>query len=279
MAPGLAAATVDLEALSAAVDELGRQARLGLAALVAADLERLESAIEDGDRQVVDVRDRASALRARLLALPGVAPDAAAPMAPTTELVLGEATRTRFSMLYDALDATTDLPTSWARFTSSSLAAQGLTTVLLDHDASTGQAARLGSSAKYAEAIAQLDTSDAHIATAEAARDKLANTVDVATLTEWIDRNKAYDAALRALYDALARSNGRVNDEVRDAFEAEQAARDRLPPDTRGLVVILAEMARGGMNQAAIGIEDAAIRLRDAAVAAEAPLASPTPTP
>ena len=52
--------------------------------------------------------------------------------------------------------------------------------------------------------------------------------------------------------------------EVRDAFAAEQAAKERLPPDTRGLVVIMAEIARGGLNQAVIAIEEAKGRLREA---------------
>jgi hypothetical protein len=34
-----------------------------------------------------------------------------------------------------------------------------------------------------------------------------------------------------------------------------------LPPDTRGFVVILAEIARGGLNEAAIGIEETRGRL------------------
>jgi hypothetical protein len=279
IAPGLAAATDDLETLTLTVDGLGTQARLGLAALVAADVERLSSAIDAGTAQLTDVSDQATALRARLLALPVIAPDPAGPLPPSAELRLGRDVRDRFSVIYRALDATDELPAAWARFTSGSLAAQALTEVLLAHDASTGDAAKLGSSGKYAEALAQLDTSDALIGTARSARDKLANTVDVTTLTEWIERNATYDAALRDLYGALRGSKGKVNDEVRAAFEAEQAARERLPPDTRGLVVILAETARGGMNQAAIVIEDARIQLEDAVEAAKALAASPSPSP
>jgi hypothetical protein len=88
-------------------------------------------------------------------------------------------------------------------------------------------------------------------------RDNLAGSTDVATLTAWIDTNAAYDAALRRLYDALSESKGRVTDRVRDAFAAEQAARAQLPSDTRGLVVIMSDIARGGLNQAVIAIEEA----------------------
>ena len=49
---------------------------------------------------------------------------------------------------------------------------------------------------------------------------------------------------------------------VRAAFDREQAARARLPGDTRALVVIMADIAQGGLNQAAISIEEARVRPR-----------------
>ena len=79
----------------------------------------------------------------------------------------------------------------------------------------------------------------------------------MSTLTAWIDRNAAYDTALRRLYDALLSSKGRVTDKVRAGFDGEQAARHQLPPDTRGLVVIMSDIAEGGLNQAVISIEEA----------------------
>ena len=79
----------------------------------------------------------------------------------------------------------------------------------------------------------------------------------MSTLSGWIDRNAAYDTALRHLYDALLSSKGRVTDKVRAAFAGEQAARRQLPPDTRGLVVIMSDIAEGGLNQAVISIEQA----------------------
>ena len=47
--------------------------------------------------------------------------------------------------------------------------------------------------------------------------------VDVSTLTDWLDLNAAYDAALRHLYQALVDSKGRVTDEVRAAFDGREA--------------------------------------------------------
>ena len=88
-------------------------------------------------------------------------------------------------------------------------------------------------------------------------RDRLAPTTDVTTLTTWLDRNADYDGALRTLYQSLLDAKGRVTAAVRRAFTAEQKARERLPGDTRGLVVIMAEVAQGGLNQAVISIEEA----------------------
>ncbi len=66
-------------------------------------------------------------------------------------------------------------------------------------------------------------------------RDRLAATIDVGTLDEWLARNVAYDDALRGLWDALRRSKGRVTDAVRDAAAArERCARSCCPP-TPGL--------------------------------------------
>ena len=98
-------------------------------------------------------------------------------------------------------------------------------------------------------------------------RDALSNTADVTILDEWLTRNRNLDSALRDLYAALRDSKGKVTDEVRTAAAAEDAAQKRLPPDTRGLVIIMADIARGGLNQAVIGIEEAKGKLA-AAVAA-----------
>jgi hypothetical protein len=57
---------------------------------------------------------------------------------------------------------------------------------------------------------------------------------------------------------------GRVTGSVREAVAAEEAARARLPPDARGMVLIMADIGRGGMNGAVIAIEEARGRLADA---------------
>jgi hypothetical protein len=48
------------------------------------------------------------------------------------------------------------------------------------------------------------------------------------------------------------------------AIEAERQARSRLPGDSSGLVVIMSDLAQGGLNQAVIAIEEARGSLSDA---------------
>ena len=52
---------------------------------------------------------------------------------------------------------------------------------------------------------------------AKSLRDALANTVDVTTLTQWIDRNEEYDTALARLYRATIDAKGKITQELQDA--------------------------------------------------------------
>lgn len=254
--PGLAAVLDDLRALSDQVDRLGTLGRGALASVSARDTGQLQSAIDDGSGLVSEIATASGAIRTRLRALPGIE-GLAPPLPEEAALTLGAATQARYAALDAALTTTTGLNEAWLRLTAGSLAAIRLSTVLQDHDLSTAAAARLGRGAHYAAALGQLDRSDELVAEARTQRDTLANAADVSTLTRWLDLNAAYDKALRRLYAALRSSHGRATQAVRDAIAGEQAAHAQLPPDTRALVVIMGELARGGINQAVIAIEQA----------------------
>jgi len=211
------------------------------------------------------IRTRTGAIDAELAAVPLLdSPDGA--------YQVSAAQRERRTRLRDALGATVDLQGAWARLTAGSIAASRLAARLDDHDQAVLKAAEQGRNAKYKAAAATLDDADAAIADARTLRDRLAATVDVSTLDQWLDRNADYDTALRTLYLALKDVGGRVTDAVREAVAAERAAKDRLPPDRRGMIVIMAEIGRGGMSSAVIAIEEARGRLTDA-------LAAPSPSP
>jgi tetratricopeptide (TPR) repeat protein len=277
IAPHLEAATVLAERLSAEVDDLGTAGRVALAALVARDRDLLARTLAEGSRIAVAVEAAASQLRSEVRSLPGVSGLAPDPLPPTSELLLGVGQRRSVELLLRAADLAEDLDRTWRELTGGALPAIELMRLLEDHDTSTAAAAADGRAGRYPDAIAALDRSIAILEEARALRDELANRVDVSVLDEWLDRNAAYDTALRSLYEALRRSGGRVTDEVRDAFAAERAAKERLPPDTRGLVVIMAEIARGGLNQAVIAIEEAKGGLLDALDELEA-IGSPAPS-
>ena len=254
--PGLLAAADDLRRLAANVDGLSSLGTNALAAVNGGDTGAIQAAIVDGDTLIKTIADQTSALRVSLAALPGVGPGA--------EGRLGEPVRRQYQTLLGALDATAGLGDSWDRLTSGSLSAVRLQTTLAEHDAATLAAAKLGTAAKYAEAVAQLDASDAALASARQQRDIMSAAVDVSVLTQWIDRNADFDASLRKLYGLLVKSGGKVTTAVKNAITAQEAAKALLPVDTRALIVIMSDIARGGLNQAVISIEDARGQLTSA---------------
>ena len=263
----LDATTADLREVSDRVDALGIQARGALSALVANDQEGAATALETGDGLVAEIQERSAAIAAALGQVPLIG-------TPAAEYRLGPAVRERHARLVAALAETQGLDEAWASLAVGSAAASRLSQLLADHDETVLKAAAQGRDAEYADALAILDQADATIADARRLRDTLAATVDVETLDAWLDRSAAYDDALRELYDELRKSEGRVTAAVRTAMAGERAARDRLPADTRGLVVIMAEIGRGGMNGAIIEIEQASGELTDAL---DEPAASPVP--
>lgn len=263
----LDAIAADLREVSDRLDALGVQARGALSALVANDQERAATALETGDGLVAEIGERSTAIATALAQVPLIG-------TPAAEYRLGPAVRERHARLAAALAETRGLDEAWASLAVGSAAASRLSQLLAAHDETVLKAAAQGREAEYADALAILDEADATIADARRLRDTLAATVDVETLDAWLDRSAAYDAALRELYDELRKSEGRVTPAVRTAMTGEREARGRLPADTRGLVVIMAEIGRGGMNGAIIEIEQASGELTDALAESTA---SPTP--
>lgn len=247
--PGLAAAEADLVSLSDEVSSLGELGRGALGALVGQDLASLDATIADGTRLSQTIATHSEALRTTLLGLPGVGPTAALAISPEVQR--------RHTLALRAIESTDGLAAAWERLGAGALAATRVTVLLVDHDKTTGEAAAAGRAGKYPAALDKLTESDGQIAQARSLRDALAASVDVSTLTQWLDLNANYDKALRNLYQALIDSKGNVTAKVRAAFDAEKTALAALPADTKGLVVILAEIGRGGLNQAVITIEEA----------------------
>jgi hypothetical protein len=233
------------------------KARGVLAALAANDMTLADAAVATGTPIVNDIDTTSDALRQSLAEVPMVSgPEAAYAVSP--------AVRERYSNDLDGVDATKDIEADWTRLTVGSISASRLSTLLASHDAAVLAAAERGRARAWVAALQHLDDADTAISSARDLRDKLASSVDVSTLDAWLDRSAAYDKALRALYTALHDSGGVVNDPVRKAAADETAAKERLPPDTKALVLIMGEIGQSGMTDSAVAIEQAASDIDEA---------------
>ena len=202
--PMLDAAQADLSALAGQVEALGSQARGALAALNSLDPAGSDAAIADGDRLVADVIARTAALRHDLASVPYVG-------TPTAALTVSDAVVARHAALVAALDATDGLDAAWARLTIGSVAASRMSAALAEHDRLVVAATQDGRLAKYASAMKLLDKAEAQIAAARKERDGLVQTVDVSVLDQWLERNQAYDVALRNLYKEISKVGKKIS--------------------------------------------------------------------
>lgn len=247
----------DMRDLSLMIDGLGQQARVILTSLSSNDTDGAEAAIAVGTALLGDIDQQVERIRDALDVVPIIGSPAAA-------YELTPASTERHATYLRALDSTAGLEAAWTRLSIGSLSASRLSGLLAAHDQAVVDAAEAGRSADYATALERLDEADAAIAQARTMRDRMVATVDVTVLDEWLDRSAAYDVALRDLYVAVQRAGGEVTDAVREAIAAEERAKRRLPPDTRSLVLIMAEIGQSGINESAIAIDRARTDLDEA---------------
>ncbi len=263
-----------LTSIAVETDRLALLARGAVGALTQDDQAPFNAALAEGATVAAAIEAESATLRSELEALPGAAAEDA--------LGYGGAVVARRAAMLSALDATAGLSRSWTTLTAGSLQASGVITLLVEHDRTVAAAAAQGRSADYAAALGTLADAVARLDAATVIRDRLANSADVATLDTWVARNRRYDEALISLYGALRDAGGVISDAVRAAYQEEGLARAALPPDTRGLVVILADIGQGGLNQAVIAIDQARERLNLAlealAAAVDRPALATRPT-
>jgi hypothetical protein len=261
-------ATQQLQSISDAVDSLADAAKTALEQVASSDPTKLQESLEAGDELGASIDAASRALKASLADLPGAEPDAI--------IRYSNDTLVRRAAVLAALEATTNLDALWQQVTGKATEASQVTTLIGQHDQTVLDAAALGTKRQYAEASATLDRALLTVVDVKAARNKLIPDIGPTVLDEWIDRDRDYDLALKTLYDALVASGGKPTAAVVTAQRAERQAFKRLPPDRRTIIVIVAEVARGGLTQAVLAVEDARGRLEDAlAGAAAAPGASP----
>lgn len=247
LAPGLAAITVDLEALQTQAERLAATSRRALVDLAARDADALGGELDAGDAIVLEVGTLATRVDTALRALPyGVASDR-----------LGPRMQARLVAVVEAVDAVRPLAGDWGRLSGAAVPAISITSHLEQHDVTAFEATQEGAAGRYAAALERLTGATAELDAAQVIRDRLAQSVDTSTLDAWIERNRTYDTALVRLYTALEASPDHATPEVLAAFAEVEAAQKLLPPDTRALIVIIGDLAQGGLNQAAIAVEEA----------------------
>ncbi len=264
-------ASLRLQAISDDVDSLAASAKAALEELSGTDQTAVQASLEQGNQAADTIDTAAHAVLAGLAGLPGDEPDAV--------LHFGNDTLARRAAVLAALDAAAGLKASWLVVTTQALQASDLLALIGDHDQVVLNAAAQGRSRQYGPAATTLNDAILDVANVKEQRDKLIADTGPTVLDEWIERNRNYDLALQALYVALEQSHGKVTVKVQAARRLEREAFAQLPPDRRTIIVIVAEVARGGLTQAVLAIEDARGRIDDAlAEAGNQPSRSGGPT-
>lgn len=252
----LDAANERLVVIAAEVERLATEAKTALEEVASTDPTRLRESLQRGGQAATTIDVETAGLRTALADLAGDEP--AAP------IWYSNAALVRRSTVMAAIDAAESLTAHWGQVAARSTEAANLTALLALHDQTVLDAAAKGRASAYEEAIAILDDALATVAQVQDLRRRLIAGTDNTVLDEWVTRNAAYDAALRAVYQALITSDGRITAEVQAARHAERVAFANLPPDRRTIIVILSDVSRGGLTEAVIAIEDAHRRIDDA---------------
>jgi hypothetical protein len=254
-------ATTRLRDVAANVDTMATAAKAGLAAISIADATGLKTNLERGNGAAVLISSATLDLRSSLAGLPGDGPDAA--------LQFSNPTLVRRAQILASIDAALSLAEQWSDVTARSVDAARVVSLIQQHDATIFTATTLGRASSYADAVAQISQAQITLADVRSLRGQFASSGDLTILDEWADRNETYDTALQNLYQALIRSGGRNTLAVQAYYRDEKIAREQLP-NAGAIVVIVAEIARGGLNQAVLAIDDARRRI-DAALEVAAP--------
>lgn len=249
-------AATELRSIETKVEQLSADARSALQAVGGADAAAIRTALDRGTSTANLITSSVRSLHDSLDELPGESPTAA--LEYSNDLLV------RRAALFAALAAAEGLSDQWSRITDRSVQAAELTIALDQHESTVAAAAAEGRAAQYPQALATLARASGLLEQAEVLRVELLTASDQNVLDEWLSRHRRYDRALIALYTALQASGGIVTQDVEVAYREENLARAELPADSRALIVIVAEIARGGLNQAVIAIEDARGRINTA---------------
>lgn len=256
-----------LQGIGSLVDDLDADAKAALIAVSSGDATGLATVLARGADRASSIDATVTQLRTTMAALPGGQPS------DTTRY--SNAILVQRAGLAAALVTVGTLSDEWTRVAARSTDAASLIVAIRTHDSTLASAAAAGVKAQYDTAISLCNASLALLDQITAMRKSFVQPDQTTILDDWIARHLRYDNALLALYQALKTSGGVRNVDVDAAYREEVAALNQLPSDNREIVVIIAQVSQGGLNDAVLAIEFARSQI-DAAIAQAQ--ASPQPS-
>jgi hypothetical protein len=252
----LDAASASLRDIASNVDRMADAAKAALGSVASVDPTTLQDNIERGNGAAVLIAQATEDLQNSLAGLPGDGPDAA--------FVYSNPVLVRRAQILAALDAARGLAASWDSVTARSLDASRAAGLLNTHNQQVFDASQLGHAANYRDAIAKLDTAKITLQDITSLRDQIVAGGETNVLDAWIQVNLNFDTALGNLYAALVASHGKNNVTVQARNRDFEDALSKLPKNNGAIVVIVAQIAQGGLNQAVLAINDAQGRIDEA---------------
>ena len=155
------------------------------------------------------------------------------------------------------------VPAHWVAIATRARTVSGAVARLQRHDELVFEATGAGRDGRWKAALDTLKQAADELDAVADARDQLeaAADADVGTLTQVIDRYRAYDAALVALYRHERRTGRRDGARFERLLRRVERSQAALPTDNAVLSVIVSELAGSYITSELVGIEQARDRV------------------
>ncbi len=257
----LNAAIRDLTTLKDDVDALGKQARNTLSSLAQVDQSGLQSAWDQGSKDLSSIDSGAANLSEQL--------ECGSWDASLQDRLIrtnSPAMVDRYHQVCVAIASVSPLYDDWQAMVAGSKTAIQVANDIENHDSTAAEALQLATAGRYTDALAKITTAGQDIADASSIAVNLAKVTDVSTLSEWLDRTTQMDDALTTLWQEMVASKGVITKQVTAALKNVNDAKALLPTDSSVMQVVLYEVA-GDLTSHGISIETARGALANALTA------------
>ena len=252
--PWIATLTTDLTGINTAATALSKAGRDTLGNLQGLAVDKVRTAMGDGDGALATISG----------AIAGLHADQAAANAHIERWRLGPETSAQMDALDAAVDAIPDLGSQWSRIKTRATLLTQLLDYLAQHDSQVFRATTAGRQAQWSDALNDLDAAASSLADAGTVRDQLAGAATIDTLDDLLSRDGTYDSALRALYEYIGSGGAQSGDQFDRLQGAVQDAQSALPSDNRALSVIVGEAAGTELSDALAALEHDRGKINDA---------------